>query len=581
MKVYVAAVVVVVVDCLVGLANGGESRTLTIGSRKVKVDAEFEVYPMHPIFPPLQDATVYYVKAKTNMPAAVPFQRLSKDDQEWVLEQSKQNLASDDHSRSVDVGTRAPCQVTMITDIDRGPNGGHAAQQFFGGMVVFQEALYVFLRPSGQLSKYDGSRLSNVEKPTWIVAGGPLGVCEDQLYFSGTVALVEPPLAAPAQLHRRHYMMNGTTQLFKYDGEAFTMLTQIPRTDSTPGSFLSSGSLSLGKRIYILGNRKLWNFDGKKLSVATKANLNSRELVSVFEDSILFTADDGKHGIELWSMPSSNRPSMVADIWPGPKSSSPATGPESYGRYGRSNSSGIYESRLFFSASSPGYGAELWSTDGNSASLVANLSDAGSAGPSGFVVYKNAFWFHVFGGKSVGKCEPIHCDRPQNPDPEQSGQGTLRQLWKYDGDVASLVRGSPPGVRGPMFVLKGDLYFHTHDYGGAAIWRYDNECFAVVSEFVSSSPLNGAVVFEGELYFWADDGVHGYQLWKLSPDKRQLRVPYRTWTDVTDTFTVEARFGGIIDGKVTLLTRDGRKVSLELSKLSEADQTFLKEKTGK
>lgn len=56
---------------------------------------------------------------------------------------------------------------------------------------------------------------------------------------------------------------------------------------------------------------------------------------------------------------------------------------------------------------------------------------------------------------------------------------------------------------------------------------------------------------------------------------------YRTWADATGKFTVEAKFGGIIAGKVILLTKDGRKLSLEPSKLSAADQAFLKEKTGK
>lgn len=46
----------------------------------------------------------------------------------------------------------------------------------------------------------------------------------------------------------------------------------------------------------------------------------------------------------------------------------------------------------------------------------------------------------------------------------------------------------------------------------------------------------------------------------------------RTWASDTGKFTIEARFGGIEDGKVKLLKPDGSTVSVPLEKLSEADR---------
>ena len=46
----------------------------------------------------------------------------------------------------------------------------------------------------------------------------------------------------------------------------------------------------------------------------------------------------------------------------------------------------------------------------------------------------------------------------------------------------------------------------------------------------------------------------------------------RTWTDSTGKFKVEAEFLGLTDGQVKLRRKDGREVTLPLTRLSSADQ---------
>lgn len=50
---------------------------------------------------------------------------------------------------------------------------------------------------------------------------------------------------------------------------------------------------------------------------------------------------------------------------------------------------------------------------------------------------------------------------------------------------------------------------------------------------------------------------------------------YRTWTDTTGGFSVEAEFAGAGFGKVKLRKRDGSQISVRLDRLSEADRQWI------
>lgn len=55
----------------------------------------------------------------------------------------------------------------------------------------------------------------------------------------------------------------------------------------------------------------------------------------------------------------------------------------------------------------------------------------------------------------------------------------------------------------------------------------------------------------------------------------------RTWNDATGRFSIQAKFGGIIGGKVVLVKEDGSKVSVTREQLSDADNKYLDEITKK
>ena len=52
---------------------------------------------------------------------------------------------------------------------------------------------------------------------------------------------------------------------------------------------------------------------------------------------------------------------------------------------------------------------------------------------------------------------------------------------------------------------------------------------------------------------------------------------FRTWTDLTGKFSIDAVLIGIKEGKVALRKLNGSRVVLSLDKLSEADQEFIRD----
>ncbi len=63
---------------------------------------------------------------------------------------------------------------------------------------------------------------------------------------------------------------------------------------------------------------------------------------------------------------------------------------------------------------------------------------------------------------------------------------------------------------------------------------------------------------------------------KETPQTDSTERPFRTWTDNSGRYTVEAQFMGAAFGKVKLRKRDGQVVTVPIENLSEADQLWIK-----
>lgn len=119
------------------------------------------------------------------------------------------------------------------------------------------------------------------------------------------------------------------------------------------------------------------------------ALLNDPQL-TVFNNNLYFSADDGVHGKELWKTDGTEAGTvMVKDINPGSLSSNPT-------QFTISNN------QLFFVATDPVFGRELWKTDGTDAGTVLvkdiNPSNDNTHQISGLIDYNGTLFFAANNG---------------------------------------------------------------------------------------------------------------------------------------------------------------------------------------
>ncbi len=196
--------------------------------------------------------------------------------------------------------------------------------------------------------------------------------------------------------------------------------------------------------------------------------------------------------------------------------------PDSSGSY--PTNSYVYGNAVYFSASTLFTGNELWKFDGTNASLVTNINDqvadlgggvfAGyNSNPGEFNIYSNALYFSAF------------------------DQRRGDELWRYNGTNASRVSDISPDADDSiktnpnnswpqeLTVLGNELFFSANSGTSKAnyeLWKYNGSSVSQVANIhpdsggdFSSYP-SGLAIFNGALYFMADDGTHGYELWKAS-----------------------------------------------------------------
>jgi ELWxxDGT repeat protein len=223
-----------------------------------------------------------------------------------------------------------------------------------------------------------------------------------------------------------------------------------------------------------------------------------------FRNQAFFPANDGVHGYELWvSDGSDSRTRLFKEINPGPAGG--------WGEISRLNAL-VMDDTLYFVANDGVHGDELWKSDGT---------------PEGTVLVKD-----VMPGK-----DHSHIGRLVEVNGSLFFAATTtrgEELWKSDGTGAGtvLVKDIRPGNLGSfphsLVVMNGTLYFAANDgASGVELWRSDGteagtRMVKDIGSVLSSGGLhsmygygaNNLVNVNGRLYFGADDGVHGFELWK-------------------------------------------------------------------
>lgn len=250
---------------------------------------------------------------------------------------------------------------------------------------------------------------------------------------------------------------------------------------STPSDFIEVNNVTYFVATNAANGRELWTTDGTtqgtKMLVDVNVGVGSSDPTSLVNVNgvLYFSAKDSANGRELWRTDGTVAgTSMVKDLFTG-------TYPVGYQQVGNSSNPTQLTNvngKLFFTARNGSSGVELWSSDGTSAgtAMVKNIyADAGggatpsSSSPTQLTNYNGSLFFVADDG--------------------QNG----RELWKSDGTEAGTVM---------VKNIHEGTYQYTPTGGGSAQTRQNSAHPGLLR------------VLNGQLYFVANDGTHGAELWK-------------------------------------------------------------------
>jgi large repetitive protein len=202
---------------------------------------------------------------------------------------------------------------------------------------------------------------------------------------------------------------------------------------------------------------------------------------------LVFGADDGKHGWELWrsdGTPAGTR--LIKDIRPGRKGSLPAE----IWEYDQATTIG---ETLYFRADDGEHGHELWRTDGT---------------PDGTVLVKDIRPGREGSGRYTDGLRVVDDRLYFRADDGVHGS----EVWRSDGtsEGTILLQDLQPGPKDSMFGwadqltnVAGTLYFFAAD----GLWRSDGTASGTTLVMDGLSETLGMTAVGGTLYFLLDDGL--------------------------------------------------------------------------
>jgi ELWxxDGT repeat protein len=341
---------------------------------------------------------------------------------------------------------------------------------------------------------------------------------------------------------------NSGYDLWRSGGTAETTMKVKDFTDSSGWylTYVDNGEVWLYFSASDGGNdRELWKSDGTLAGTALVRNINTlssssgsypEELIDLGGGWLLFSADDGIHGRELWKSGGlESNTQMVMDI----NLLSDDSNPRNFINVG---------GMLYFIADDGTHGRELWISDGTEANtrMVKNITTNESlytqameltnvAGTLFFRAYdevtnKLALW------KSNGTEATTMKVADINPSTLTSMNGKLyfvggdpavygQELWTSDGTPAGteMVRDIYPDSGSSyiheMVNVNGLLYLSARGgVNGSGLWISDGTPIGTefVEEFTQSNNMNSFTNVHGILYFSAEDATYDAEPWKSS-----------------------------------------------------------------
>jgi len=424
---------------------------------------------------------------------------------------------------------------TMVADINLGEISSNIQSLF-----VF-DTLLVFFAYSPQ-SGYEIWKYNGVDAPSMVAniapndeSSGPSRFVNfnNKLYFSANNSV------------------NGR-ELWEYDGSSSPSIVSDIQTGT--GSSNPSEFIVYDNKLYFnadgsSNNYELWVYDGlNNPSLVFDPNIllgSYPRNFTVFNNKLFYSANDGTNGTELWVYDGSSNPTMLGDItssdqyagirgltvannllyfysineasdttivWtydgvnaPSPVTINPILEVGSMTDFSFTE----YNGAAYFRNNVDSTGLELWRHDGLSTPTVIDIVP----GPTSSLV---SFEFAVFNNRLLFSADDgIHG----------------HELMAYDGTNAPILikNINQPVETESSFISRmaefnNDLYFFANDnIHGRELWKYDgvNNPMLVADINLGANdcddgrfyPLNKLIEFNNKLYFSADDGISGGELW--------------------------------------------------------------------
>ena len=304
-----------------------------------------------------------------------------------------------------------------------------------------------------------------------------------------------------------NYPQGTDAELWSSDGLTAQRVADInPGGNGSSPSYLAVANDKLYFGATTAGGTRLWQFDtvsGAALAPGSAAQASNPEQMTAFGTNLYFRAFRSNIGTEFWSFNGASQTPI--DMYPNTGSSFPQHFTQ-------------FNGKLYFNANgTAGQGSELWRYSGSGVPTeAARIYPNNGSSPEHLAEYQGELYFSAYDG--------VHG----------------RELWKYDGAAASLVADIVPGPNlssNPtgLTAYDGKLYFSASDpVHGTELWSFDGMSAQLVGEInptpdpgngdtfmMDSSPAD-LTVFEGKLFFSANDGAHGRELW--SYDGNQLSL---------------------------------------------------------
>jgi ELWxxDGT repeat protein len=321
---------------------------------------------------------------------------------------------------------------------------------------------------------------------------------------------------------------------FVWDGFLYYIFDRyLWRTDgTTPGteqvfpiSTMRAYAVMNNNLYYFSDYSQLWRYDGANSTLiydygsASGTGLKNTSPFYVFQGRIYFVASDGQAGYELWSTDGTAQGTgMVRDIRPGAEGTFASYATVSFESLGN---------EVFFFANDGAQGLALWATDGTAQGT--RLIKSGEPSAAG---YYNLGYFANRLVKSNGL---LFFTGTTFVNGEYAGA----ELWASDGTEqgTSLVKEIWPGKASALddynqklLAYNGGIYFVANDgQHGPELWKSDGTSSGttLVNDINvgarGSQPVSMTLV-NNELYFSADDGLSGYEIWTSNGTRAGTRL---------------------------------------------------------